>query len=477
VRKLGVAHHLLRPTDMATASRQIGFLLNGRSIRVDQPTTDVTLLDFIRAQGLTGAKEGCAEGECGACAVAFVAPQGEGTSAYRVANSCLVPLPSAAGHEIYTVESLADRGELSEAQRVMAAGGGSQCGYCTPGFVMSLFAEHYRPGRVGPCDPLAMAGNLCRCTGYRPIRDAALALGPAPAGAFLDRLARPAPRIDRVELETFSRPTTIAECLDILATRPGATIIAGGSDLGVESNLRGKCWSHLVSLEAIDELRELTETATAVRLGAALPLTDIERRWRSAPEAFTEWLELFASPPIRNRATLGGNLATASPIGDAAPLLTALDSVVHVAGPTGRREIPLASFFVGYRRTALRPGEILTAIEIPKPFSQRLRFYKASKRRLDDISTVSAAIAMDCDAGGRVQRARLAFGGVAETPVRIAEAEEAVIGQIWNEAAVERVQQILDRTLTPIADARGSREYRLQVSKSLVDKFLWETRR
>jgi len=463
---------------MTTAtSRDVAFLLNGNQVRVHAPLTDATLLDFIRAQGLTGAKEGCAEGECGACAVAFVVPQDEGASAYRVANSCLVPLPCAADHEIYTVESLAERGELTEAQRVMAAGGGSQCGYCTPGFVMSLFAEHYRKGRVGPCDPMATAGNLCRCTGYRPIRDAALALGPAPAGAFLDRLGRPAPRIDRVELDSFSRPTTIAECLYTLASRPGATIIAGGSDLGVESNLRGKRWSHLISLEAIDELRDFSETATAVRLGAALPLADIERVWRAAPDALAEWLELFASPPIRNRATLGGNLATASPIGDAAPLLTALDSVVHVAGPTGRREIPLASFFVGYRRTALQPGEILTTIEIPKPFPQRLRFYKVSKRRLDDISTVAAAIAMDCDAGGRVQRARFAFGGVADTPVRVTEAEEAVTGQLWDETAVERVQRILDRALTPITDARGTREYRLQVSKSLVDKFWWETRR
>jgi xanthine dehydrogenase small subunit len=458
------------------ASRQIALLLNGRPIRIDDPSTDVTLLDFIRAQGLTGAKEGCAEGECGACAVAFVAPRGDGASVYRVANSCLIPLPSAAGQEIYTVESLAERGELAEAQRVMAAAGGSQCGYCTPGFVMSLFAEHYRPGRVEPCDPTAMAGNLCRCTGYRPIRDAALALGPAPAGAFLDRLARPAPRIDRVELDNFSRPTTIAECLDTVAARPGATIIAGGSDLCVESNLRGTRWSHLISLEAIDELRECSETSTAVRLGAALPLADIERSWRTAPDAFAEWLQLFASPLIRNRATLGGNLATASPIGDAAPLLTALDARVHVAGPTGAREIPLASFFVGYRRTAMRPGEILTTIEIPKPLPQRLRFYKVSKRRLDDISTVAVAIAMDWDSGQRVRRARFAFGGVTETPLRMAEAEDAITGQLWNEVAVQRVQQILDRTITPITDARGSREYRLQVSKSLVEQFWWESR-
>ena len=170
-------------------------------------------------------------------------------------------------------------------------------------------------------------------------------------------------------------------------------------------------------------------------------------------------------------------MVTASPIGDAAPLLIALDATVHAAGPGGRRAITLASFFVGYRRTALLPGEILTTIEIPKPFPHLLRFYKVSKRRLDDISTVSAAIAMDLDFGGRVQRVRFAFGGVAATPVRVLEAEEAVTGQIWNGAAVERVHRILDRTLTPITDARGSRDYRLHVSKSLVDKFWWESRR
>ena len=184
----------------------------------------------------------------------------------------------------------------------------------------------------------------------------------------------------------------------------------------------------------------------------------------------------FASPPIRNRATLGGNLATASPIGDAAPLLAALGAVVHVAGRDGRREIPLSSFFMAYRRTAMRPGEILTTIEIPKPFPQLLRFYKVSKRRLDDISTVSAAMAMDWDAGGRVHRARFAFGGVAETPLRVVEAEETVTGQFWNEAALERVRRIMERTLTPISDARGSKEYRLEVSKSLVEKFWWEHR-
>jgi xanthine dehydrogenase small subunit len=213
-----------------------------------------------------------------------------------------------------------------------------------------------------------------------------------------------------------------------------------------------------------------------VRIGAALPLADIGRRWTTAPPVLRKWLSLFASPPIRNRATLGGNLATASPIGDAAPLLLALDAIVDVAGPGGRRSVPIASFFTGYRRTALQPGELLTAVAIPKPLPKTIRFYKIAKRRLDDISTVAAAMAVEDTAGPRVRRARFAFGGVAATPVRVTEAEDAVTGHAWNEAAVARVQEIIGRTLTPLSDHRGSREYRLSVSQSLVQKFWWEAR-
>jgi xanthine dehydrogenase small subunit len=446
------------------------FILNGRRVSVEDECGE-TLLDFLRARGLTGAKEGCAEGECGACAVALVAGQGTDSSAYRIVNSCLMPLALAAHHEIYTVESLAEGGRLAPAQQAMAEAGGSQCGYCTPGFVMSLMAEQYRPGRSGPCDPLAMAGNLCRCTGYRPIRDAALALGPAPPGALRDRLDRPAPRIGPVSSPGFSRPASIGDCVAVLAGNPEATVIAGGTDLGVEWNLHGLRWTHLISLEAIDELRAFSETDDSVRIGAALPLSDIGRRWTSAPQVVHEWLELFASPLIRNRATLGGNLATASPIGDAAPLLLALDAIVHAAGPEGRRTIPVSSFFVGYRKTALSSGEILTAIEIPKPLPAFVRFYKVAKRRLDDISTVAAAMALDWESSGNVRRARFAFGGVAATPVQVVEAEATVEGKPWNEAAVERVQHVLGGTLAPMSDHRGSKEYRLAVSKSLVEKF------
>ena len=474
-----IAHNeILRRSGMTSAEavQSIEFLLNGRAVRIDSPAPGLSLLDHLRAIGLTGSKEGCAEGECGACAVAFVGRGAtDDTSAYRVVNSCLLPLLLAAGHEVLTVEALAEGGELAPAQQAMADAGGSQCGYCTPGFVMSLFAEQYRPGRQGRCDPLAMAGNLCRCTGYRPIRDAALELGPAPAGRLRNRLATSAPRLRRVQRADFSRPTSVDDCVSLLARTPGATLIAGSTDLGVDANLKGARWPHLVSLEAIDELRAYSETRASVRLGAAMPLADIVSCWRDAPPVIHEWLELFASPLIRNRATLGGNLATASPIGDAAPLLLALDATVHMVGPGGRSQVPLSSFFIGYRRTALPPASLILAVEIPKPLPRFVRFYKIAKRRLDDISTVAAAMAID-EESGTVRRARFAFGGVAATPVRVSEAEATVMHTPWNDAAVERVQDILDRTLTPIGDHRGSSAYRLEVSKSLVAKFLWDIR-
>jgi xanthine dehydrogenase small subunit len=451
----------------------IQFFLNGKTARVENPPPHMTLLDFVRARGLTGAKEGCAEGECGACAVALVEPDDAG-SRYRVVNSCLMLLPMAAGREIYTVEALAVDGELCEAQRAMASGGGSQCGYCTPGFVVSLFAEQYRRDREGQCDGAALAGNLCRCTGYRPIRDAASSLGPPPPDEFRQRLDRPALPLRPFSIEGFSRPETVEACLHMLRDVPGAKLVAGATDVGVESSLRARRWPHLISLDALDELRQFANTSESVTIGAALPLNEIGERWTDAPEAFREWLALFASPLIRNRATIGGNLATASPIGDAAPLLLALDAIVHVAGLPGRRSIPLSSFFTGYRKTAMEDGELITAVEIPKPFPQSLRFYKVAKRRLDDISTVAAAMALDVDLQGKVRRARFAFGGVSETPVRVVEAEAAVADQPWNDAAVERVQGIFERVLKPISDHRGSKEYRLEVSKSLVEKFQWE---
>jgi xanthine dehydrogenase small subunit len=462
---------------LAAGSAELNFTLNGRKVTASGLSPQTTLLDFLRSEGLTGAKEGCAEGECGACTVLLVADHANG-SAFQAVNSCLMFLPMAAGQEIYTVEALAERGELAQAQRAIAERGGSQCGYCTPGFVMSLFAEHYRPERTGPCDPEAMGGNLCRCTGYRPIRDAALSLSAPAPDSFTARTLQPTPRLAAIRYETcdgrFIRPTSVDECIAEARLHPDARWLAGCTDLAVESNLRFRRWPNLISVDAVDELHEFSQTASRIRIGAAFPLSAIAARWANPPDAFRQWVPLFASLPIRNRATLGGNLAGASPIGDGAPLLLALDASLHLAGPNSRRQVPLDTFFTGYRRTVLEPAELITAVELPQPEATLTRFYKVAKRRMDDISTVAAAFSLDLDITGRIRRARFAFGGVAATPIRAIAAEEAVIGLPWNLATVARAQAALARTLHPIGDHRGSAEYRLEVSKSLMEKFWWE---
>ena len=447
----------------------IEFSLNGRHVRAEGLPSQTTLLDFVRAQGLTAAKEGCAEGECGACTILTVRPHRSG-SAYVPVNSCLIFLPMAAGQEFYTVEALARDGKLADVQQEIANRGGSQCGYCTPGFVASLFAEQYRPDRQGPCDVHALGGNLCRCTGYRPLRDAALAVGPPPAGAFLDRLARPAPSIERFETDGFSRPASLAECFAVWAEHPGARYLAGGTDLAVESNLRLKRFPHLISLDALAELRVCRESADELELGAGLTLSEL-KHVPGLPPVFHEWFPLFASPLIRNRATLGGNLGTASPIGDSAPLLLALDARVRIASPGGERIVTLDSFFLAYRQTALQPGELLVSVIVPKPYPTAARFFKAAKRRTDDISTVAACFSLDLDSAHRATRVRLAFGGVDAVPLRATEAERALEGARWTDAAIARAQEILSRTLRPLGDHRGSSAYRLAVARNLLEKF------
>jgi xanthine dehydrogenase small subunit len=448
-------------------------LINGKPVSIEGVPVQTTLLDFLRAQGLTGAKEGCAEGECGSCTVAMVAAQEHG-SAYRAVNSCLMFVPSAVGREFYTVEALAQNGTLAEVQKEMAAAGGSQCGYCTPGFVMSLFAEQYRPGRTGPCQPEALSGNLCRCTGYRPIRDAVLSVGPAPDDAFRARLTRPADLLGAFQIQEqhvhFARPQSLPECLSLMASRPEAKLISGSTDVSVESNLKFRRWSHLVSLEAVAELQTFSESETSVLIGSALQLSDLERRWSRAPPILGQWLAQFASLPIRNRATLGGSLATASPIGDAAPMLMALNAKLHLSSVKAERTIPLSDFFTGYRQTSLRASELIRSIEIPKPLPVFSRFYKTSKRRVDDISIVSAGLAIDLDQGGRIARATFVFGGVGATAERFTPA----VGELWNEESVRQISRELDQKLHPIDDHRGSAAYRSALAKSFVEKFYWE---
>lgn len=451
---------------MARCFGEIGFVLNGQGVCASGVPAQTTLLDYLRDNRLTGAKEGCAEGECGACAVLLVAEDGAG-SRYRAVNSCLVPLPAVADREVITVEGLAQRGEVCEVQRAMIENGGSQCGYCTPGFVVSMVAEQYRPDAKAR-DVHRLGGNLCRCTGYRPIRAAFEGLGEPGPGPMRDRLDAPAPKLAELEYQTpagrFSRPGSLEQLFALRAGDPEALLAAGNTDLGVLTNLRGDRYRHLISVEALPELREFRATDKFIEIGAALTLAEIEERWKSPPDFLSKWMELFASPLIRNRATLGGNLCTASPIGDSAPLLLALDADVRIVSPAGERLLPLSQFFQGYRKTALRPDEVVRSIRIPCPLPAHLRFYKIAKRAVDDISTVAAAFAMDRN------RARIAFGGVAAVPIRAVEAERAL-----EQGDVESAKRLIGRAVSPMSDHRGSAEYRRAVSMSLLEKFWLET--
>ncbi len=450
------------------------FVLNNRKTQLPQCGPQTTLLDWLRAHGLTGSKEGCAEGECGACTVLLVRPNGAGAK-YVPMNSCLLFLPMLAGQEVYTVEALARNGNLAEAQKAIAEAGGSQCGYCTPGFVMSLFAEHYRPGRTGPCDPHAMGGNLCRCTGYRPLRDAALSLGPVPDDEFRSRLQSPVQPLLPFSEKAMARPGNLAECLDLMRCNPKGRLVAGATDLAVESNLHYRRWPMLISTEALTELRVFRDESEYVELGAGLSLSEIESIWSGAPPVVKEWFPLFASPLIRNRATLGGNLGTASPIGDAAPLLLALDAELNLASAGGLRLVKLADYFLAYRKTQLADFELIVSIIIPKPFPGAARFFKIAKRRMDDISTVAACFALHFDGDGTIQRARIAYGGVAAVPMRALSAEQSLLGKRWNEQAVLEAQALVRGALKPLSDHRGSAAYRLAMTQTLLAKF-WSER-
>ena len=459
----------------------IRFTLNGRPVEARDVDPNTTLLAWLRERGLTGSKEGCAEGECGACAVVLVERAPSGATRYQPVNGCLFLLASCADREVITVEGVAN-GSLHPVQEAMVRLGGSQCGYCTPGFVMSLFAEYYRPGRAEEgFDVESIAGNLCRCTGYRPIRDAGRRLPTVSADdPHAARLAAPAPTPTSVRHESggrrFFRPTSLPAALEVLARHPEATIVTGGTDLVVEMNQRLRRFEVIVSLEAVAELQVWDDAEAALTIGAAVPLSTIEERLDGAlPILSKELLPLFSSRLIRNRATLGGNLATASPIGDSPPVLLALGAEIDVASAAGERTLPLTELFTGYRRTALAPGELIVRVRIPKPYPSIARFYKVSKRVHDDISTVAAGFALELDDDGGVQHARLAYGGVAATPARATEAERALVGKKWGPAAVADAKAALGGVFTPMTDQRGSSAYRAAMVTRLLDKLWAET--
>ncbi|HET7537669.1 MAG TPA: xanthine dehydrogenase small subunit, partial [Candidatus Didemnitutus sp.] len=457
--------------------------LNGQTVRVDGVAPTTTLLDWLRSTGRTGSKCGCAEGDCGACTVALLERDAEGRPTYRAINSCIALLPMFAGRELVTVEGLASGGHLHPVQSGLVHNYGSQCGYCTPGFAVSMFEGYYRRD----CDTPAkindqLCGNLCRCTGYRPIRDAALEAFKhrAEDDVFAERLrqpvASPAALDYAAEAERFYRPSSLDELFLLKQAHSDARLVAGATEIGVELNKKFKKFPTLISTEAVPELTRIARTDTGWRIGAAATLTAIEEKVAPEYPPLAKMLRVFASRQIRNRATMGGNLATASPIGDSAPVLLAFNASLVLASANGERTVPLAEFFTGYRQTALRADEIIREIILP-PFSpatgltRRADFVKVSHRQELDISIVAAAFCVDVDAAGVVRHARVAYGGVAEQTKRALKAEAALVGKKLADAK-DAVAAMLAGEFTPIDDVRSGAGYRRGLVVSLWEKFV-----
>ncbi|GGT08113.1 dehydrogenase [Streptomyces kurssanovii] len=473
--------------------------VNGKEAPISPAAPHTTTLDFLRERGLTGTKEGCAEGECGACSVLVARPGVNKPTDWVAVNACLVPVAALDGQEIITSEGLATAGEagmpstLHPVQEEMAVRGGSQCGYCTPGFVCSMAAEYYRPDRCAHAAPNsgagsdpnsgagsadgtdhehgpngfdlhALSGNLCRCTGYRPIRDAAFAVGtPTDEDPLAQRREQSPPAPVATEYtqddSVFLRKHTLAETLELLRERPDAVVVAGSTDWGVEVNIRSRRAGCVVAVDRLPELRELRVESDHIEIGAALTLTEIERRLDGAVPLLAELFPQFASRLIRNGATLGGNLGTGSPIGDSPPVLLALEASVVLADADGEREVPLADYFTGYRQSVRRPGELIRSVRVPLPLSPVVAFHKIAKRRFDDISSVAVAFALDVE-DGIVRRARIGLGGVAATPIRALATEAALEGKPWAAETVEAAAPLLRAEGTPMDDHRASADYR-----------------
>ena len=468
--------------------REIRFLLNGEERRAAGFPPHLTLLDYLRTTARAcGTKEGCAEGDCGACTVALGEPAA-GRMRYRAVNACIAFLGQVDGKAVLTVEGLADKGDLHPVQQAMVESHASQCGFCTPGFVMAMFAHHHEAARGDLEDGTihdVLAGNLCRCTGYRPIvdamrqanlsSDARTAMRDAAAAAALERLRTASPVEIAAGERRFFIPRTLAGLLELLVRHPGAHILAGGTDLGLTVTKDNRKPAPIVLIGEIPELREIAVRRDHIRVGAAAAYSDLLEAVAPEYPSLATLIRRFGSPQIRNVGTLGGNIATASPIGDTPPVLLALGATVEVASARRTREVAIDDFFAAYRRTALGPGECIAAVKLPRLRRGELfRTYKLSRRYDQDISAVCAAFRVTL-AGDMVAEARIAYGGMAAMPRRSAAAEAAVIGRRWDAGAAEAAAEAIAGDFEPLTDFRGSAAYRLAAAANLVRRFQLDT--
>jgi xanthine dehydrogenase small subunit len=466
----------------------IRFLLGHARRELRDVDPNLTVLNYLREmERLTGTKESCAEGDCGACTVVLGELDGDRLR-YRAVNACILFVPQLDGRQLITVEHLRQPdGSLHPVQQAMVACHGSQCGFCTPGFVMSLFALYHTeraPGRQRILD--ALAGNLCRCTGYRPIVDAARRMYElGESDQFDAREAETAAQLRAQErgewlayahrARRYFAPRRVEDLAALCEHFPDACVLAGGTDVGLWVTKQHRDLDTLIYVGAVEELRRLAATATHLEIGAAVTYSDAMAALGARWPDFGELIRRLGSVQIRNSGTIGGNIANGSPIGDSMPALIALGAEVVLRKGTAQRTLPLEDFFVDYRKTALARGEFLELIRVPAPRpEQQFRCYKIAKRFDQDISALLGAFRIELDTG-RVAEIRIAYGGMAAIPKRARACEQALLGQPWTKATVARGQEALARELAPISDMRASAGYRLLAAQNLLTKLHVET--
>ncbi len=431
-------------------------------------------------------KEGCAGGDCGACSILMGSADAQGNVKYMAINACIALLGALDGKHVLTVEGLKDGDQLHPVQQAMVDYHGSQCGFCTPGIVTSLAALYHNQAGDPPSEEAiheALSGNLCRCTGYRPIIEAAKAMNNYPAPSASSPVNKPAVEYfepvapsqgEKAVIEQDGRtlfiPQNEKQLATILAQHPDAVIWAGGTDLGLEISQQFKQFKVLVSLHKITTLTEVSENDSEVRFGAMVSYSNAQSVLEQEFPSFAHLLERIGSRQIRNLGTLGGNVANGSPIGDTPPVFFALDARVEIASSLGVREIAIEDFFKGYKQTDLKAGEYLKSIVVPKLESQQsLYVFKVSKRKEDDISAVLMAVRIELD-GKTIKEARVACGGMAATPLRALKTEAMLNGQSCELSTFEKASLKIPRDYSPIKDVRASKEYRLNVASNLIIK-------
>ena len=472
----------------------VSFVLDGELQTIDfrasaHPNPTATVLNYLRGlHGHKGVKEGCAEGDCGACTL-VLGELGPGDRiCYRSVDSCLVFLPMLHGKQLITVENL--RGELDQlhpVQQAMVETNGSQCGYCTPGFIMSLFSLYKnsnKPSREAIDD--CLTGNLCRCTGYKPIIEAA---AKSCVDGGIDHFTADESRISRllktisqesVRIETnrqrYLRPATLAEALSLKHQHSGAIVICGATDIALRVTKGHELLGEIIDLSDVPELKTISESASSISIGAGASFSEIMPRIESSFPALHAMLSVFGSQQIRNLATLGGNLGTASPIGDTLPVLMAYDARIVLESLNGLREIPIDQFIVSYRKTIRKADEIITSVIIPMLAPPAIvKSYKVSKRKDLDISTVSGGFRVELNRRREVTRLVAAYGGMADRVKRAETVEQFCLGKGWERETVERALPLIDSAFSPISDARAGAEMRRVAARNLLLKFWWET--